>query len=224
MARFLLWRSASRSMPTSTARRVRFLNAAARSRNRTRHASSPSHGPRAVVPRLRCRRSHNLRRCLSQHADEHRSKDPVRLAVDQQLAEGSRLGVPPVGADRVDSVEVGSVRTWSSSAARRAGPRVLGVARSCRSSSSGAYEPQTTALVLTAGTWPELAHMPLGSETPPIAAAWVPLSRGDRHMHVKGHPMPLTVTHPGWHLLGTPLDIPLPTDLRLRPESIRECT
>jgi hypothetical protein len=43
-------------------------------------------------------------------------------------------------------------------------------------------------------------------------------------MHVKGHPVPLTITHPGWDLLRSPLDIPLPADLRLRPESIRECT
>jgi hypothetical protein len=37
---------------------------------------------------------------------EHRPERPVLLAVDQQLGEGAGGGVPPVGADRIDPVEV----------------------------------------------------------------------------------------------------------------------
>jgi hypothetical protein len=43
---------------------------------------------------------------LSQHPDKHRSERPVLLAVDQQLGEGAALGVPPVRADPVGSLEV----------------------------------------------------------------------------------------------------------------------
>ena len=50
---------------------------------------------------------------LPKHPDEHRSERPVLLAVDQQLAEGSRLGVAPELADPLGPVEVGSVATWS---------------------------------------------------------------------------------------------------------------
>jgi hypothetical protein len=60
---------------------------------------------------------------LTQRPDEHRPEDAILLAVDQQLGEGvPGLGVPPVGADRIRSVEVGNVRTWSNSA-RGAVPR-----------------------------------------------------------------------------------------------------
>ena len=58
---------------------------------------------------------------LPQHPDEHRPQRPVLLAVDQELGEGATLGVPPELADPVRSLEVGSIRTWSSSA-RGAGP------------------------------------------------------------------------------------------------------
>jgi hypothetical protein len=44
---------------------------------------------------------------LPQHADEHSPKNPVLLAVDQQLAERAGLGVAPVGADPIGSLEVG---------------------------------------------------------------------------------------------------------------------
>ena len=36
---------------------------------------------------------------LPQHPDEHRPQRPVLLAVEQQLGEGARLGVPPERAD-----------------------------------------------------------------------------------------------------------------------------
>jgi hypothetical protein len=44
---------------------------------------------------------------LPQHPDEHRTGRPVLLAVDRELGEGPRLGVPPVGADCIGPVEVG---------------------------------------------------------------------------------------------------------------------
>jgi hypothetical protein len=36
-----------------------------------------------------------------------RPEYPVLLPVDQEFGEGAGLGVPPVGADRVDTLEVG---------------------------------------------------------------------------------------------------------------------
>jgi hypothetical protein len=42
-----------------------------------------------------------------QHADEHRPKDPVLLAVDQQLGEGAALRVAPELSDPVGSLGVG---------------------------------------------------------------------------------------------------------------------
>jgi hypothetical protein len=59
---------------------------------------------------------------LPQHPDEHRSKGPVLLAVDQQLSEGAALRVAPELSDPVGPLESGSMRMWSSSA-RGAGPR-----------------------------------------------------------------------------------------------------
>jgi hypothetical protein len=44
---------------------------------------------------------------LPQHPDEHRSERPVLLAVDQQLGERPRLGVPVELADAVGPLEVG---------------------------------------------------------------------------------------------------------------------
>ena len=44
---------------------------------------------------------------LAQHADQHRPKRPILLAIDQQFAERPRLRVPPVGLDRDDPLEVG---------------------------------------------------------------------------------------------------------------------
>jgi hypothetical protein len=38
---------------------------------------------------------------------QHRSKDPVLLTVDQELAERPRRRVPPVGLNRADPLEVG---------------------------------------------------------------------------------------------------------------------
>jgi hypothetical protein len=42
-----------------------------------------------------------------QHADEHRPKRPILLAVDQQLGEGATLRVAPELTDPVGSLEVG---------------------------------------------------------------------------------------------------------------------
>jgi hypothetical protein len=42
----------------------------------------------------------------AQHADQHRPVRPIFLAVDQELGEGARLGVPPVGADPVGPLGV----------------------------------------------------------------------------------------------------------------------
>jgi hypothetical protein len=47
---------------------------------------------------------------LPQHADEHRPKDPVLLAVDQQLGEGPTLWVAPEPSDPVGAVEVGEAQ------------------------------------------------------------------------------------------------------------------
>jgi hypothetical protein len=58
---------------------------------------------------------------LPQHSDQHRSEHPVLLAVDQKLGEGATLRVTPELSDPVSPIEVGSMRTWSSSA-RGAGP------------------------------------------------------------------------------------------------------
>ena len=44
---------------------------------------------------------------LSQHPDQHRSKGPILLAVDQELGEGAALRVAPELADPVGAVEVG---------------------------------------------------------------------------------------------------------------------
>src|SRR5215207_2747308 len=73
---------------------------------------------------------------LPQHPDEHRPERPVLLAVDQQLGEGARLGVPPELADPVGAVEVGEHEDVEELGAG-AGPRALRRARSRRSSSSG---------------------------------------------------------------------------------------
>jgi hypothetical protein len=43
---------------------------------------------------------------LAAHPDEHRPKGPVLLAVDQELGEGPRRGIPPLGADGVGPVEI----------------------------------------------------------------------------------------------------------------------
>ena len=42
-----------------------------------------------------------------QHPNEDRTKGPILLAVDQELGEGARLGVPVELADPVGSFEVG---------------------------------------------------------------------------------------------------------------------
>jgi hypothetical protein len=44
---------------------------------------------------------------LHPHADEHRPKGPVLLAVDQQFGEGATLRVAPELADPVGALEVG---------------------------------------------------------------------------------------------------------------------
>ena len=54
-----------------------------------------------------------------QHPDEHGPQRPILLAVDQELGEGARLGVPPELAGPVGALEVGSMRTWSNSAPLR---------------------------------------------------------------------------------------------------------
>jgi hypothetical protein len=51
-------------------------------------------------------RRHRLAVVLTQHADQYRPKGPILLAVDRELGEGPRLGVPPVRADCVGPVEV----------------------------------------------------------------------------------------------------------------------
>ena len=43
-----------------------------------------------------------------QHTDQHRPQRPVLLATDEELGEGP--GLPPEGADRVGSVEVGEAQ------------------------------------------------------------------------------------------------------------------
>jgi hypothetical protein len=63
------------------------------------------------------------RRYISASNPEHDgSRRLVFLQVDQQLAEGPHLRTRPELADRVGSLEVGSIKTWSSSA-RAAGGR-----------------------------------------------------------------------------------------------------
>ena len=44
---------------------------------------------------------------LPQHPDEHRPKDSILLAVDQQFGEGTALRVAPELSDPVGSLEVG---------------------------------------------------------------------------------------------------------------------
>jgi hypothetical protein len=44
---------------------------------------------------------------LAQHADEHRPKRPILLAVDQEFGEGATLRVAPELSDPVGSLEVG---------------------------------------------------------------------------------------------------------------------
>ena len=51
---------------------------------------------------------------LAQHPDQHRPKDPVLLAVDQQLGEGATLRVAPELSFRSARSKSGSMRTWSS--------------------------------------------------------------------------------------------------------------
>jgi hypothetical protein len=53
---------------------------------------------------------------LAQHADQHRPEDPVFFAIDQELGEGAALWVAPELSDPIGTLEVGSIRTWSSSA------------------------------------------------------------------------------------------------------------
>jgi hypothetical protein len=73
---------------------------------------------------------------LRQRPEGDSPKRPILLAVDQQLGEGAALGVAPELSDRIGPVEVGSMRTWSSSA-RGATPSASRRSRSRRSSSSG---------------------------------------------------------------------------------------
>ena len=47
---------------------------------------------------------------LSQHADEHRSKGPVLLAVDQELPGGAGLRVHPVGEPIASASAAGTIR------------------------------------------------------------------------------------------------------------------
>jgi hypothetical protein len=42
----------------------------------------------------------------AKNPDEHRPERPVFLAVDKQFGERPRLGVPVVGPDPIDAVEV----------------------------------------------------------------------------------------------------------------------
>lgn len=64
------------------------------------------------------------------------------------------------------------------------------------------------------------------SETPPVATAWVSLVREGNDVEAKGFAVQVAGSHllirP--RLLASPLDIPLPSDLRLGPESVCECT
>jgi hypothetical protein len=48
---------------------------------------------------------------LSQHPDQHRSKRPVLLTVDQELGEGAALRIAPKLADPVGSSMSESIRT-----------------------------------------------------------------------------------------------------------------
>jgi hypothetical protein len=73
---------------------------------------------------------------VPQRPDEHRPERPVLLAIDQELGEGVTLLVAPELADPVGPLEVGELRTWSSSA-RAAGGTASRRACVSRSSSSG---------------------------------------------------------------------------------------
>jgi hypothetical protein len=53
---------------------------------------------------------------LPQHPDQHRPERPILLAVDQELGEGAALRVAQELPNPVHPLEVGSIRTWSSSA------------------------------------------------------------------------------------------------------------
>jgi hypothetical protein len=61
-------------------------------------------------------------RSVSPASRRHRPERPVLLAVDQEFAEGQRLGFGPVGPDRTARSKSGSIRTRRNSA-RGAGPR-----------------------------------------------------------------------------------------------------
>jgi hypothetical protein len=43
---------------------------------------------------------------FAEHPDQHRPERPILFTVDQEFAEGARLGVAPVRADSVDPIEV----------------------------------------------------------------------------------------------------------------------
>jgi len=65
---------------------------------------------------------------------------------------------------------------------------------------------------------------PFRSQTAAITAARVPLSCEGNDMEVKRFPLPITGSHLliGLPLLCNPFEIPIPSDRRLRPESVRE--
>jgi hypothetical protein len=73
---------------------------------------------------------------LPQHANEHRPKRPILLAVDQRLGEGPALRVAQNSPIRSARSKSGSMRTCRS-AARGTGPRASRRSRRRRSSSSG---------------------------------------------------------------------------------------
>jgi hypothetical protein len=67
-----------------------------------------SHAAVVLTPASPPRRDSELSAlCLPQHPDEHRPERPVLLAVDQELGERARLGVPIELADPVGAFEVG---------------------------------------------------------------------------------------------------------------------
>jgi hypothetical protein len=122
-------------------------------------------------------------------------------------------GLPQNSPIRPARSKSGSIRTWSSSA-RGAGPRASRRSPSRRSSHRDAY--RTTPVV---GVSPDGSR----SDTSPVAAAWVPPSDEGDDVEVNGFALPVT----GSHLLvrlclpSGPLDVLLPSGLRLRPISIR---
>jgi hypothetical protein len=117
---------------------------------------------------------------LPQHPNENRPEHPILLAVDQELGEGVALRVAPELSDPVGLLEVGSMRTWSSSA-RGAGPRASRRSRSRRSRSSSSG--------LTAGRLRRrsVTRLPACLSTYVLSRDRVPAQSDDLSLRSTGH-------------------------------------